>query len=157
MIFGPGALRTGGVLTVPDAVLAGFVAKRTYMAHGEALVCLLALYHERLLFKGASVLWLVDNLGVLSCFCKGSSSIADFGCLIHSILLATAGLDCLTWFDHVQSKDNVSDGGSRGCRLLAEQLGFVLKDVGMPPWPEVPLEATPKEWLSFLQFAFQQP
>jgi hypothetical protein len=114
-------------------------------------------WQERELFRGASILWLVDNLGVLSCFCKGSSSIADFGCLIHSILLATAGLDCLTWFDHVQSKDNVSDGGSRGCRLLADQLGFHLKQVGMPPWPSAPLEASPAEWLSFLRFALHQP
>ena len=135
---------------MPDEVLLSFVTKKTYIAHGEALVCLLALWTERALFRHCSVLWLIDNLGVLSCLCKGSSNVADFGCIIHATLLAVAGLNSLAWFDHVQSADNLSDGGSRGCSKMATALGFTLRPVPMPPWPTHPLCTTAAQWCQLL-------
>jgi hypothetical protein len=150
MIFGPGDARKGGVTRVPDAILASMAERRTYIAHGEALAMLLALFHEPDVFRDSSVLWLLDNLGVLSCLCKGSSTVADFGCIVHTILLRLAGLDAMAFFDHVASADNVSDGGSRGCSILAEALGVQLIEKPLPPWPSNTVLAEPTEWLTYL-------
>ena len=40
--------------------------------------------------QGANILWFLDNLGVVSCLCKGSSTVADVGCIIHAFLLKSA-------------------------------------------------------------------
>ena len=93
---------------------------------------------------------LLDNLGVLSCLCKGSSTVAYFGCIIHTILLCVAGLNALTFFDHVASADNVSDGGFRGCSILANALGVPLSKKPLPPWPSNTVMAEPTEWLKYL-------
>ena len=63
-----------------------------YNAHGEAfapLLCLPVFGHVR---QGANILWFLDNLGVVSCLCNGSSAVADVGCIIHAFLLKSAAL-----------------------------------------------------------------
>ncbi len=70
--------------------------------------------------------------------------------IIHTILLCVAGLNALTFFDHVASADNVSDGGSGGCSILANALGVPLAEKPLPPWPTNTVMAEPTEWLKYL-------
>ena len=77
----------GGVLTVPNTVLAWFTPRATQIGNGEALAPFLCLMSEPELLRGTSVVWFVDNLGVLSTLCNGSSSVPDFDCVIHAVLL----------------------------------------------------------------------
>ena len=68
-------------------ILASMTQKQTFIAHGEAFTPFLAVYDEAEFLRGKAVLWLIDNMGVLSCFCKGSSVAADISCIIHASLL----------------------------------------------------------------------
>ena len=104
-----GSPNTGGYCTVPQEVLGSFADRETYIAHGEALAPLFALHNEpRLCY--AVALWFIDNMGVLSSFCKGSSTVADFGCVIHVVLMIQAARKLATWWEHVDSKANTADG-----------------------------------------------
>ena len=139
---------------MPDAIVHSFADRHTYIAHGEAFAPLLALYHESEALRGHSVSWFLDNLGVLSAFCTGSSTVADFGCLIHACLLRFAALQIAAWFEHVDSAANAADGGTRGSSLVAEQLGIALKPCSLPPWPRDVMQASASEWLALMQRAW---
>ena len=80
---------------------------------------------------------------------------ADSGCLVHALHLQLAGLQCRAWFEHVDSKANVADGGSRlrpSCPE-ARRLGITLVQSPLPTWPERPLEADPEVWLAMFNGA----
>ena len=113
---------------------------------------MLCFYHERELLRGAPVVGCVDNLAFLSAVCKGTSSSADFGCLVHALHLHAVRLDLLMWWEHVDSDANIADGGSRvgGRDTLARSLGVKLRDVPLPPWPEDVLSAPVRLWMDML-------
>lgn len=92
IIAGDYGTRVGGIVELSDGIISSFVPKHTYIANGKAFAPLLALVHEQHLFQGASVFWFLDNLAVLPALCKGASKVADFGCLVHAILLSLANL-----------------------------------------------------------------
>ena len=92
----------------------------------------------------------IDNMGVLASLCKGSSVIADFGCVVHALLLAAAKLNTRPWFEHVDSKANPADGGTRDSFETAQQLGIDLREVPVPEWPVDTVNATPYEWLGWV-------
>ena len=92
---------------------------------------------------------LIDNMGVLASLCKGSSVVADFGCVVHAFLLAAAKLNTRPWFEHVDSKANPADGGTRDSLVTAHQLGIGLREVPVPEWPVDTVNATPYEWLDW--------
>eukprot|EP00972_Heterocapsa_arctica_P087126 12845701-Heterocapsa_arctica.AAC.1 len=75
---------SGGVATMSQEIVASFAPKKTYIAHGEAFAPLFCLFHESQVLRGASVMWMMDNLGVLSCLCNGSSAVADIGCVVYA-------------------------------------------------------------------------
>ena len=89
----------------------------------------------------------IDNMGVLASLCKGSSVVADFSCVVHALLLAAAKLNTRPWFEHVDSKANPADGGTRDSLTTAHQLGVDLREVPIPEWPVDTVNATPYEWL----------
>ena len=106
-------VRRGGVATLPDSIIKSFNARATYIAIGEAFAILFAIVREEALLDHASVIFFMDNLCVLAALCKGSSTVEDFGCLVHVILLRLARLQTKAWFEYVDSKANIAEGGSR--------------------------------------------
>ena len=144
-------VRRGGTAILTEEILSGFAQRTQYIALGEAFAPLLALWHERVLLTHASLVIFIDNLALLPALCKGSSTVALFGCIVHAIHLALASVGCRTWFEHVDSKANFADGGSRlghNCPE-AKSLGICLRQVPLPPWPKKPVAVGPEEWLSW--------
>ena len=92
----------------------------------------------------------IDNMGVLASLCKGSSVVADFGCVVHALLLADAKLNTRSWFEHVVSKSNPADGGTRDSFESSRQLGIRLQEVQVPQWPTSTVNATAEEWLAWI-------
>ena len=62
---------------------------------------------------GGSVAFFTDNLQLLSALCNGSSSVVNFGMVVHAMLLQVAAYRLLAWCEHVDSAANIADGGSR--------------------------------------------
>jgi hypothetical protein len=141
----------GGIATLSEAFIHSMKEKRTYIAHGEAMAVLLALYHEKEWLLGSSVVWFIDNLGVLSCLCKGSSTVADISCIVHAILLSAASLKTTIWWEHVDSAANGSDGGTRQSSVVSDIFGIALTEKSTPPWPTNTLEADASVWLRWLK------
>ena len=128
--------------------------KHTYIAHGEALAVLFALVNKWQMLRGRSVLWFIDNMGVLSSLCKGTSSVPDLGCITHAICLINAAIGLQAWYEYVPSKSNLADGGTRSRLHEAEDLGFIFERSVLPKWPQNTVSAPPDVWLNwFRQFA----
>eukprot|EP00972_Heterocapsa_arctica_P033900 4992138-Heterocapsa_arctica.AAC.1 len=62
---------------MPQEMVANFAPKKTYIAHGAAFAPPLCTFHESQVLRGASVMWMLDNLSVMSCLCNGSLAVAD--------------------------------------------------------------------------------
>ena len=149
-----GGQRIGAHAVLDQRTIAAMREKHTYIAHGEALAVLYALVNEADRLRGCSALWLIDNMGVLSALCKGSSTVPDIGCITHAICLVTAALGLQAWYEYVPSKSNLADGGTRSRLKDAVDLGFVFKPAKLPEWPADTLKAPPEVWLEwFRRFA----
>ena len=146
--------RSGAVSTLSAELVASFAPRATYIAHGEAFAPLFALIEEQDILRDTSLLMFLDNFGVISCLCKGSSVVHDFGCIIHAIHLGLATLGVSAWFEHVDTHANAADGGSRGSSAVAQALGITLLNKPSPLWPKDTLAAGPSEWMSWLNHAF---
>ena len=142
--------KIGGYCRVPDAFLHSMIVRRQFIAFGEAVVLLTAIHNHPEVFAHASIVWFIDNLSVLSALTNGASSVADFSCLIHAILLRLASLQCTVWWEYVNSRANAADGGTKNFTDVARTLGFQLSLCQFPPWPQSTLEAPPEEWLKLL-------
>ena len=141
--------RIGGFTTVPQAVRGSFADRETYIAQGEAMAPIFALWNEPWLHD-AVLLWFIDNLGVVSCLCKGASSVYDFGCVIHGLHMMVAVKSLAVWWEHVDSKANISDGGTRNSFAEYQALGVSMRPAPMPPWPESVFKLPASFWLSWL-------
>jgi hypothetical protein len=108
-------------------------SRKTYIAHGEALAVLFALTHLGQLIAKSSIVLYVDNIGVLSCICKGSSRTAEVDSICNAICLAVVEARADLWSEHVESAANPSDGGTRGSEEDALALGF--SGIPMRPLP----------------------
>jgi hypothetical protein len=86
-------------------------------------------------------------MGVLACYTKGSSVVADISCIVHAMLLSSARLRLKSWFEHVDSKANLADGGTRGQDWA---LDTYLPKLNVPPWPANTSKASPDTWLNWL-------
>ena len=130
-------------------MLASFKEKTTYIAQGEALAPLLALWYEQALLSNCHVLFFIDNMGCLSALTSGSSSVADFSPILHAFWMLAAKMRVRPWFEHVDTHANPSDGGSRVGTLcpLAGALGIRLTNVKFPPWPRDVCAASPDSWM----------
>ena len=131
--------------------------KQTFIADGEALAPLFAIFHEDDILANRAVMWFIDNMGILACFCKGSSVVADISCIIHASLLAMASLRICSWYEHVDSKANIADGGTRKSFEVAEALGVSLVVKSLPPWPSNTVKAPPRYWLEWLNINMSKP
>jgi hypothetical protein len=142
-----GSLKQGGRTNIPQSILDSMAPKQTYISHGEAFAPLFCVYHVGSLIKDRSIIWMIDNMGVLACYTKGSSVVADISCIVHAMLLSSARLRLKSWFEHVDSKANLADGGTRGQHWA---LGTYLPELNVPPWPANTSKASPDTWLNWL-------
>ncbi len=105
---------------------------RTYIAHGEAMAVLLASYHEKRWLQNFSVIRFSDNLGVLSCLCEDSSTIANIACIIHDFLLSTASLKTTALWERLDSAANGFGGGTRiSTKVAVFCRNFLDQEVGL--------------------------
>jgi hypothetical protein len=142
------AVRAGrAVVTI--AMLQSFEQRNTYIAHGEALACLFFLWHMKNKLKNASIMHFIDNLGVLSAFCKGSSSVQDISCIIAAALSLEASLGLRSWKEHVDSKANLADCGTKDVFDHVSTMGATWETLQLPPWPQDVRTASCDEWLSW--------
>ena len=96
------------------------------------------------------MLWFIDNLGVVSSLCKGSSIVFDFGCVIHVLHMMAAARRLAVWWEHVDSKANISDGGTRHDLTGVQKLGVSIGVKPLPPWPDSLFSQPPAYWLGWL-------
>jgi hypothetical protein len=141
---------SGAFCRLSDETIRSFSSKDTYISHGEAFAILFCLLEEEAVLRGKSIIFFMDNLGVLSSLCKGSSAVDDYGCVIHAVLLNVARLSVRGWYEHVDSHANAADGGTRHSTVVADALGVVLVAKNSPEWPKDTLAAGPEQWLQWL-------
>ena len=112
---------------MPDEFVKSMKIKKTCIAHGEAFATTFTVDHEKEILRSASVLWVIDNLGVSSAVCRSSSTEPDINCIVSATLLGLARLRTLAWFEWVESHANVSDGGTRNSNVVANLIGVKLE------------------------------
>jgi hypothetical protein len=142
-----GSYKRGGRTMMNQEILDSMAPKQTYISHGESFAPLFCIYHMGYVLKNRSIIWFIDNMGVLACYTKGSSIVADISCIIHAMLLSAARLKLKSWFEHVDSKANLADGGTRGQQWAAS---IFLEELPVPPWPVNTSNALPEVWLKWL-------
>ena len=81
---------------MPQEVLSAFLHRGTYVAHGEAMAPLLAVFHHPWMFANADVLAFIDNLGICSALC-GMAHNPDIGTILQVLHLWLADLDASLW------------------------------------------------------------
>jgi hypothetical protein len=131
-------------------IIESFDSKQTHIAQGEALAVLFFLYHERNAIRGSSIIHFIDNLGVLSAYCKGSSTLYDIAHIVSAALILEAGLNLRSWKEHVDSGANLADGGTKNFFEDTNSLNVQMTELPLPPWPRDLRRANLDFWLSFL-------
>ena len=145
-------MKAGGVCDLPKRVIDSFSEKQTYIAEGEALAVFMAVAAVDWLRNGF-VVFHVDNLGVVSGMCTGTSSSVDFGGTLVAIHLACAHRCLAPWTEHVDMYANPADGWSREgiSDPLASELGYAMKLVEFPEkWPCSVSLASCEQWRHLL-------
>ena len=68
----------------------------------------------------------------------------------HLLLTEVGGT---SWWEHVDSRANPSDGGTRiGTECgIAAKLGFQMEELPFPQWPSDMLSLRPTDWLSLFR------
>ena len=72
-----GDFKQRGRTVLNQRILDSMAPKQTYISHGEAFAPIFCLYHVGRMLENRSVIWLIDNMGVLAYYTKGSSVVAD--------------------------------------------------------------------------------
>ena len=143
-----GDRRIGGYAKVSGRILQSFDMKSTYIAHGEALAILFAWWHIKHLIAGRVVLHFIDNLGVLSAFCKGSSAISDISHLVGASIACEVSAMLRVWREHVDSHANLADAGTRDGLDDYKSLNIQVTELALPPWPASVKHALLQDWLA---------
>lgn len=141
----------GIVIYVPPEIIASFNERKQQIHMGELLAPICAVLEWPELFKDASAIAYIDNMGVLCNIVNGSSRACDAGTLVFALHLQLARLNSAIWWEWVESESNCSDGGSRVgiCCPLAAQLGIELVERPFPLLPDNFMRLDPKGWESF--------
>ena len=95
----------------------------------------------------------IDNLGIFSALIKGRSSVLDLSPILLAWDLQLCKAKVSVWFEHVESKANCADGGSRvgtACPI-AKQLGLSLQEIQFPEWPADVMSFRVAQWLDLLR------
>ena len=145
-------LRRGAVIDIPLYVLEQFQSSETLIAQAEALAPMLALYFERELLQHCLLTVFIDNMAVLCSYVLGTSRSLDLGSIVHATVLRLMRQGVRAWWEHVPSKSNIADGGSRegvSCPEAAKA-GIQLCQLRFPlSWPKNHLQLSMAEWNEF--------
>ena len=141
----------GIVLTVPPSLISVFNERKQQIHMGELLAPVCSVLHWGQLIKDASVIFYIDNMGILCNVVNGSARQLDAGTVTFALHLQLASLRSSVWWEWVESESNCSDGGSReGITCpIAKELGITLKEVDFPDIPAHFMRMTPLEWSKF--------
>ena len=99
--------------------------------------------------NNASIIHFIDNLGVFSAFCKGGSSVQYISCIIAAAQSLEASLGIRSWKEHVDSKANLADCGTKDVFDHVSTMGATWETLQLPPWPQDVRTASCDEWLSW--------
>lgn len=136
-----------GKAEMPFGMMDSFDSKTTYIAHGEAMACLFCMWHMRSWLPNVSVIHFIDNLGVLSALCSGSSNVCDISHIVSATLAIEAALGMKSWKEHVDSKANLADCGTKDVSDYVTALGISWEHLQVPPWPHNVRQASSAEWI----------
>ena len=125
--------------TIPPQLLAEWGDSEHCIALIEQAALILGILKFKDLLRDRSVLWFEDNVAVLSGLVKGTSGHAQLDSGAACVHLLLAALGTRTWFEHVESDANLSDGASRLLTLdpWAKANGFEVEIDNVPTWPWV--------------------
>ena len=115
---------------------------------GELVAPFVALLFHAKKLAGARLLVFVGNLGVRSAVVSGRCAVLDMNSAVGGFHLLLARLRITAWWEHVDSKANPTDGGSRlgvACPI-AKRLGFRLEERAFPRWPADVSAFAPSDW-----------
>ena len=146
-----GAGAKGIVLTVPPAIISMFNERKQQIHMGELLAPVCSVLQWGELIKDSSVIFYIDNMGVLCNLVNGSARQIDAGTVTFALHLQLATLRSSVWWEWVESESNCSDGGSRDgitCPL-AKELGIPLREIKFPDIPTHFMRMSPLEWAKF--------
>jgi len=141
------SFQRAGKASMTAEMLGSFEDRATYIAHGEAMACLFSLWHMAKWFRQVSVIHFIDNLGVLSAMCRGSSTVCDISHIVASALSMEAALQMKSWKEHVDSKANLADCGTKDVTDYVSALGISWENLCLPPWPRDLRSASSDDWL----------
>jgi hypothetical protein len=124
--------KTAACRTCPQEILRSMLPKMTYIGQLELIAILLPYWSEPERFAGRDVIHFVDNTSAIYCAIKDYSKSPDSARIVHCIHAILVAFDINVWFEYVPSKENISDGPSRGACELVTNLGFKFVE-GMLP------------------------
>ena len=130
-------LRTAGRCTCPQEILEAMQKKLTYIGQLELIAILLPYWSEPKRFQGRDVIHFVDNTSAIYCAIKDYSKSANSARIVHCIHAVLVAFDINVWFEYVPSKENISDGPSRGDDELTDDLGFEIGEAKLPSAAEL--------------------
>ncbi len=136
---------------MPFEMLDSFENRATYIAQGEAMACLFCMWHMREWLHDVSVIHFIDNLGVLSAMCSGSSNVCDISHIVSATLAIEAALGMRSWKEHVDSKANLADCGTKDVADYVTALNIDWEILAVPPWPADVAQAPSSAWISWFK------
>ena len=126
------AKRSAARCTCPQEILRAMQLKKTYIGQLELLAMLLPYWTEPELFAGKDVIHFVDNTSAIYCAIKDYSKSPDSARIVHCLHAVLVAFDVTVWFEYVPSKENISDGPSRGDDELIIGLGAKFGNAVLP-------------------------
>eukprot|EP00435_Cladocopium_sp_Y103_P037299 s2430_g9.t2 len=98
---------------VPDAVVAKWLPKQTFMGQLEVLAAPVALATWRTPLTSSQVIHFIDNDAAAAALVRGYSPKSDSTVMVGEYWTIAAACAIDTYVDRVESKSNLSDGPSR--------------------------------------------
>ena len=138
-----------GACRVPADVIKSFLPRKQQIGQLEALVPYVAMCNHPEMLRGVDAMWGIDNTSAEASLIRGYSSKGDTANLVAATHLVMADLDMRTYWFHVDSESNPSDGLSRDgledewtCQM-ARQYQWQLCEAALPPlkqWENLPFQ-----------------
>ena len=136
-----------GACRISANVIESFLPRKQQIGQLEAVVPFVAMYNHPEMLSNCDAIWGIDNASAEAGLIRGYSSKADTANLIAATHIVQARLDLRTFWFHVDSDSNPSDGASRdGLRdewtqEMAAKYKWRLTEAEVPPlsqWQDMP-------------------
>ena len=143
--------KEGVVCDVPNELFAMLIPRKSQIMFGEIYAIPIALRQYPNIVRDESLIAFIDNMAVVHVLANGIAHGADIANVTAAVHHALANLAATAWWEYVNTKSNIADGGSRvgaGCPD-ARALGIHLRQIPCPlPPPAFPY-ARPNDWRAF--------